>query len=245
MYSTVQLLDMLNKKLEDYRLEAIELEEAANKSANPDKYRLTAEYIKNKYKTDEKIKYIENVMSNTKERMNNMQSIDSNIGANIRDKAIIRNLGYMHSGSQERIERLKNKTGLIQEKQRRFVDKKYNRITKRIENQAEISSELVKTHTQEYNTQEQIDDIPDKIENYRQDLDDWRSLGLFGLFSGKELPSFVKKTLVFGYTVGSYAKRSILSVRLLRLKGKKAIYEELNKRVLNRETNIINSGKIR
>ena len=168
-----------------------------------------------------------------------------NLFSNIRDKAIIRNLGYMHSGSQERIARLKNKTGLIQEKQRKFADKKYNKITKRIEMQAEISSELKKTHIQEHNTQEQIDDIPDKIENYEQKLDDWRSLGLFGLFNGKELPNFVKKTLVFGYTVGSYAKKSVLCARLLRLKSKKAIYEEINKRVLYREANIINSGKVK
>lgn len=245
MYSTEQLLDMLNKKLEDYKLEATELEEAADKSVNPSEYRMTVEYIKNKYKTAEKIKYIENVISNTEKRMNNLQSIDNNIGSNIRDKAIIRNLGYMHSGSQERIARLKNKTGLIQEKQRKFADKKYNKITKRIETQAEISSELKKTHIQEHNTQEQIDDIPDKIENYEQKLDDWRSLGLFGLFSGKELPNFVKKTLVFGYTVGSYAKKSVLCARLLRLKSKKAIYEEINKRVLYREANIINSGKVK
>lgn len=245
MYSTEQLLDMLNKRLEEYKMEAIELEEAADKSANPVEYRLTDEYIKNKSKTAEKIKYIKNVISNTEEKRKNMQSIDGNIGANIRDKAIIKNVGYMHSGSQKRIERLKAKTGLIQEKQRKFADKKYNRITKRIEKQAEISSELEKTYAQGHNTMNQIVNIPKEIKDYKKELDNWRSLGLFGLFSGKELPKFVKKTLVFGYTIGSYTKKYALYARLLRLDGKRAIYEELNKRVINQESIIRDSGKIR
>lgn len=245
MYSTEQLLDILNKRLEEYEKEAIEIEEAADKSANPREYRLTDEYIKNKIRAEEKIKYIKNVILNTEEKRKNMQSIDGNIIANIRDRAIIRNIGYMHSGNKKRIEKLKTKTGIIQEKQRKFADKKYNRITKRIEKQAEISSELEKTYTQGHNTINQISNIPKEIEDYKKELDNWRSLGLFGLFSGKELPKFVKKTLVFGYTIGSYTKKYALYTRLLGLESKRVIYEELNKRVINQESNIRNSGKIR
>ena len=235
MYSTEQLLDILNKRLEEYEKEAIEIEEAADKSANPREYRLTDEYIKNKIRAEEKIRYIESVILKVEEKAQNMQSVNGSIAVNLRDKAIIRNLGYMHSGNSKRIERLKEKNGQIEEKQRKIVDKKYNRITKRIEKQAEISSELEKTYAQGYNTKDKIRDIPDKIENYKQELDNWRSLGILGLFSGKELPNFVKKTLVFGYTVGSYAKKYALQARLLRLEGKRVIYEVLNKRVINQD----------
>lgn len=245
MYSTEQLLDMLNKRLDEYNKEAEELEKAADKSPNPSEYRLTEEYIKNRKRVDEKINYINNVIINVVDRNNNMQSIDGNIFSNLRDKSIIKNVGVMQRNNGKRLERLKRKNGVIEEKQRIFIGKKYNRITKRIEKQAEISSELERIYVQGHNTINQIATMPNRISDYKKRINEWRSIGIFGIISGKKIPKLIKETLVFGYTVGSYVKNGALYVKLLGLDGKRAIYEELNRHIVCKETEIINNGKIR
>ena len=241
MYSTEQLLKMLNERLEEYQQEIEKIENAANQSVNPDEYRETPEYKKNIEEATLKKDYISNVIKNVSIKNNNMESI----GSSLLDRRLIKNVGIEHRVSPNRLEELQRKNGEIEERQRKSMTTKYNKIIRRIERQAEILGEKRKTIVEESNLKDKIKSIPNKKREFKNNLNSWRSNGILGIMKGKKLPNFIKGTAKFGYTVVSCAQNLILKSRLLSLKLKSGVLNDLSERVCRTESNIEYSGKVR
>lgn len=144
MYSTEQLLGMLEEKLKDYERDLQALEDNANKSVNPSKYRETIEYKKRRDKIDAKIAYIKSVISTVESKKNDLESI----GSSILDKQIEKSRIAMSTASNKKLERLKKKIGRIEKIQRKIASIKYNFINLRIKRDAAIMSQKKKIENQ-------------------------------------------------------------------------------------------------
>lgn len=235
MYSSDKFLEALNNEKSGYEAQLVTLE---NRVTNEGLSTNSAYYVKEKTRIETLINEIEELIEITRNRTQPGLSSVSLI-ARLRDQQIktIESKISKSGAKQKRIERLKKKLGKLQAKQQRYVNSKCKWVCNRINTDSKIISEGNKTNTIMEEAQERINNRCNRVQDYKERLDNYRSISAISFLDDKPLLPIVNTSLAAGYTAISYVENLCLQAKLSFLKLKVGIIDAQNRKIERKNAN--------